>query len=41
MYSYDYLTPEDEPEYQCRVCDKPLHDDKYYCSNDCFKADML
>ncbi len=41
MEWYDYMNPHDQPEYKCWVCEKPLHEDKGYCSNNCFKADML
>ena len=33
--------PWDEPEHKCRHCEKPMYDDKQYCSDDCFRADMM
>tara|TARA_R100000995_G_scaffold83172_1_gene58457 strand:- start:40 stop:168 length:129 start_codon:yes stop_codon:yes gene_type:complete len=38
---FDHLNPIDAPQYQCCVCEKPLYQDKQYCSNNCFEADMM
>lgn len=35
-----YLTPYEELEFICSVCEKPLARDQYYCSNSCFETDM-
>lgn len=33
--------PDDEPEFECRVCGVKLFEDVYVCSNECFLADQL
>ena len=38
---FDYDTPPEEPEYSCSHCEKPLYENKHYCSNSCFEADMM
>ena len=38
--SYDHFYPEDEKEYSCTMCDKPI-DEPGVCSYACYKADML
>jgi len=37
----DYLNPHEQPEYECGVCGKPMHQNKDYCSNNCWEADMM
>jgi len=37
----DYLNPHEQPEFECGVCGKPMHQDKDYCSNNCYQADMM
>ncbi len=39
-WGLDYF-PGDEPEFECRVCQAPITEDKYYCCNKCFYADQL
>ena len=37
----DYLNPHEQPEYSCSHCEKPMYNDKEYCSNGCWEADMM
>jgi len=36
----DYYYPEDEKEFNCTVCDKPI-DWEGVCSQTCFNTDMM
>jgi len=33
--------PEDEPQYECMMCDKPIYKENDYCCNNCWEASML
>jgi hypothetical protein len=37
----DFLNPHEQPEYECKHCEKPLYTNKYYCSWQCRDADLL
>lgn len=37
---FDNLNPIDDPEFECSVCSKPLYNDRTYCSDSCFQADL-
>ena len=37
----DYLNPHEQPEYSCDHCEKPMYENKGYCSNGCWEADMM
>jgi len=37
----DFLNPHEQEEFECGVCGKPMNHDKDYCSNSCYKADMM
>ena len=39
-WGLDYF-PDDQPEFECRVCGVALFEDIYVCSDICFKADQL
>ena len=36
----DFLNPHEQPEYECSVCEKPLHNNQHYCSWQCRDADL-
>jgi len=36
----DFLNPHEQPEHECGVCGKPMHEPGY-CSNNCWEADMM
>ena len=35
------LDQAEQPQYECNVCGRPLHENKEYCSDNCWQADML
>ena len=39
MEWYDYMNPHDQPEYECVVCERPIHEEGV-CSSDCLNASM-
>lgn len=40
MEWYDALNPNEQKEYECSECGKPLETDAGYCSGTCFEASM-
>ena len=41
MEWYDALNPNEQKEFECSECGKPLETDAGYCSGTCFEASMM
>ena len=38
-WTYD-TPPWDQPEYECSFCERPMYENKQFCSSNCFEASM-